>query len=624
MFFWKCPVWAVFLPWSLFCAAAVATAQENEADPVLFEPESFPIEYYRKRGLIPEENSLEARSRARERAARTGGAPTLTSATRTLTAPGTFDLNLSAVNRLSNERVIIANTGDVPIVNPWVVANNRRNWYSCTSIVQEAIGGETSPELKAFRIWDLVRRGRYHWSPPEAGLELHSPVKFLNVYGYGFCDDSATNLELLWKLAGLSQARCYGLEGHVVSEVLYGGKWHVLDADMEAFYPLWDGTGAASVAELASDFALVDRVTPIVAPFYVSKDDNTYYVGWWESSTNMAMTLRPDESLERCHYNWGKYHDNLYHQAPPYFGNGRQIWTPDLSSSGRSASGFSELTNVSWNVPPYGQTPLVYPTDPTGPATLVWTMKSAYLFVGGAVRFDLQLPDASSSAQIHFRKKGGVWQHLSTVPGPHSGWTSVSLDEAVAPLSSDACYSFDLRLTLLPGGSTETGLNGLSTIADIQCNPRSLPSLIAARSNPVSVSFSAAAGTELQVTFEWTEENGLPPYGVPTAPLVPGHGGQVNGTSPELVWESAHGGDPSLWREVWISLDANGHRPAAPFTWTAGPMGNSWTVPEGWLQVGKTYYWRVREGDTLSDWTSAWTFVTQQATPVTLTTWKVE
>src|SRR5690606_24057584 len=91
MFFWKCPVWAVFLPWSLFCAAAVATAQENEADPVLFEPESFPIEYYRKRGLIPEENSLEARSRARERAARTGGAPTLTSATRTLTAPGTFD-----------------------------------------------------------------------------------------------------------------------------------------------------------------------------------------------------------------------------------------------------------------------------------------------------------------------------------------------------------------------------------------------------------------------------------------------------------------------------------------------------------------------------------------------------
>ena len=39
-------------------------------------------------------------------------------------------------------------------------------------------------------------------------------------------------------------------------------------------------------------------------------------------------------------------------------------------------------------------------------------------------------------------------------------------------------------------------------------------------------------------------------------------------------------------------------------------MTNSWTVPEGWLQSGQTFYWHVKEQDANLNWSGPYQFTT--------------
>ena len=160
-------------------------------------PVSLPLSYYEERGLIPARLapvSAPSAGRAVLPAAATGYRTT--SATVTLTQPANYTVDLASQTRVVNRSIRLTNTGTVDVRNPWVVANGTRDWYDSTRIMKEAVGTETVPDLKAFRLWQFMRASRYHWVPAEADMELHSPVKYLNVYGCGFCDDSATNLEV--------------------------------------------------------------------------------------------------------------------------------------------------------------------------------------------------------------------------------------------------------------------------------------------------------------------------------------------------------------------------------------------------------------------------------------------
>jgi hypothetical protein len=138
-----------------------------------------PRSYYHERGLIPASPLATALSS-------TGTEWESTTATVTLAAPTTYSIDLSDVPRILNRSIILRNTGTATVVNPWIVTNAKRNWYSNQAILDEALGSESDPELRAFRLWDLIRANRYNWFPAESGSELHSPVKYLNVYGYGF------------------------------------------------------------------------------------------------------------------------------------------------------------------------------------------------------------------------------------------------------------------------------------------------------------------------------------------------------------------------------------------------------------------------------------------------------
>jgi hypothetical protein len=137
-----------------------------------------------------------------------------------------------------------------------------------------------SPEQKSIAIWKFLKDWRYHYSPAEGYAEVHDPVKFLTVYGYGFCDDSARNFANLCEVAGM-KARVWGLNGHVVAESFFDGAWHMFDADHECYFRAADNH-ILSVEELARDPSAMLKTptdpvgfsTAELAKLYTTTEDN--------------------------------------------------------------------------------------------------------------------------------------------------------------------------------------------------------------------------------------------------------------------------------------------------------------------------------------------------------------
>ena len=109
---------------------------------------------------------------------------------------------------------------------------------------------------------------------------------FINSIGYGLCDKQAIVLNKLWKELGY-KARLWGLNGHIVPEVYFNNKWHMMDPAYSIYY-LNNNSEIASVQELSENPDLItkprtilkdDYLKPIryskyLAELYKSKDDN--------------------------------------------------------------------------------------------------------------------------------------------------------------------------------------------------------------------------------------------------------------------------------------------------------------------------------------------------------------
>ena len=123
---------------------------------------------------------------------------------------------------VDNRSITLSNIGEDVVVNPWVTVGGVKDWFSTSRILDEILQPGMTNREKALAIWAFLVDNRYHDQPAHTGIETHDPVRFLNVYGYGFCDDSATNLLVLCESAGIP-ARVWGLSGHVVPEAYFEG-----------------------------------------------------------------------------------------------------------------------------------------------------------------------------------------------------------------------------------------------------------------------------------------------------------------------------------------------------------------------------------------------------------------
>jgi len=265
----------------------------------------------------------------------------------------TFTLANPADARLTPVRLVLRNLDPAVAVVPHL---RLKGWPDLTSVggmLHSILRNGMTDEQKAVAIWAFIRDWRYHYYPAEGGDECHDPVKFINVYGYGFCDDSAANFAVLCRAAGL-RARCYGLSGHVVAEAHYDKAWHMFDPDHQVFYRRKDGV-IAGVDHLARHPELITAKpkSPIgydsrkLAELYTTTQNNRPYRRRIGRPHRLRPRLGPGDEVV-FDVRWPlRAHCPRFHEQPlpPVLGNGRRVRRVDLP---RTARGGAVLLRETW------------------------------------------------------------------------------------------------------------------------------------------------------------------------------------------------------------------------------------------------------------------------------------
>ena len=143
---------------------------------------------------------------------------------------------------VSNVKVVSDGVPDMSSLDAW------RKW--CIK------PGMTDRE-KALAIWRTVAGHQHQDAPPNEFLQNENNVldafKIFNVYGYSYCGVASSHVEAMARGIGL-EARGWTINRHVVSEVKWAGKWHLLDASLVCHFPN-DSGDVASVKEISAAVA---------------------------------------------------------------------------------------------------------------------------------------------------------------------------------------------------------------------------------------------------------------------------------------------------------------------------------------------------------------------------------
>ena len=504
----------------------------------------------------------------------------------------------------SNRSVRMENVGETDMVNPWL-SNGRNEFRNVAEIVRSAIRPDMTEAEKAYAIWFQQIRYRHHAGGDNN--ELGDAVKVFNVYGFNTCGNDSICLAALWKQAGFRVAPARAL-GHCISQAFYDGAWHLLDGDMHCVYLLRDNETVASDVQLARDHDLIKRTHSngilLVDTQWDGQGTSALYFTETEiagqrsgkADTTMNMVLRPGEAIV---WRWGqlnplKYHTALY-TMPTYkkvIYNGLWEYRPDL---GKPAwrRGATTVENVRSG--PGGLT-----AQPGKVGSIVWTMKSPYVFVGGRIEAE------GDGARFSIRQGGKPWKEVP--PG--------NLDRFF-PIVGPPQYAYQVKCELGGGAS----LKKVAILNDVQMAPMALPEM-AVGENRFTYSDETKGTRRVRITHEWVERSASRPPAAPAA-VYPPDGGESDGTDIVFKWTVPEDGDGdgmsdyqfelsrrpdvklplsmSFYKLISRTLDAS--RTWAKEGWTFSKVKPQYTLREpGLLTPDTRYYWHVRARDAKGVW----------------------
>lgn len=399
------------------------------------------------------------------------------------------------------QRVQIENVGVERLDHPRLRVNGMSDWFDLPSLLASVLAPEMSDREKAFALWKFVVASRQHGRPAHPSTELHEPVRFLNVYGSGFCDDAAAALAGLAHAAGLP-ARVWDLSGHVVPEIFFDGKWNLLDPDGEVCYFEADGVTFADVESLQRD---PERIRQFPSPLYQNAEEliqiyrstennrlSDYHERTRGQPHQMAYSLRPGESLNLSRQPGSRYFSSGYFEAPPEYGSGRLTFRPLLrdktfqtgseSSSGLEAVGDHLATTAE---------------------VAEWqnAFSLPYPMLAGRVRLVVDLPE-NASLELALSEDGREWTHFTEVKGPGRREWLCDLTPFFRNGYGDPMYGYHVRLRFRQPRGLSTQLLAAEFQTDIQVAPRSLPK-ISGEENLIQ--FSQAGTSLARVTLGYSK-----------------------------------------------------------------------------------------------------------------------
>jgi len=497
----------------------------------------------------------------------------------------------------SNRAVRMENAGGTDVVNPWL-SNGRNNFRSLDEIVAAAVAPGMSDREKAFALWFQETRHRYHFGGDNN--ELGDPVKVFNVYGHNTCGNDSICLAGLWRRAGLKAAPARAV-GHCISQAFYDGRWHFFDGDTHAVYLLRDNETVAGEQDIVRDHDLVKRThnQGLLFPDSRGADEHAASLYVYEGEvggerncrgdTTMNMTLRPGEAVT---WRWGhlnpvKFHGGMKPLYPDTVCNGLWEYRPDFSKEAwrRGASGVESVAA--------GADGLAAEEGRTG--TVVWTMRSPYVFVGGRLESD------GPEAKFSISADGKSWQDVKDV-----------LDPFFAP-GGPPRYEYRLRCQL----SGTARLRRLAIVNDLQMAFLALPEM--AVGTNAFLYMDKSPERKVRITHEWVERSASKPPEAPPAAVFPPDGGEADGTAIVFQWNPPRDpdGDPIADYHFELSDRADLRWPLSMSFYklvsrTADKGKAQYSLPApGLLTPDRRYYWRVRAKDAKGvwgPWGKTWSF----------------
>jgi hypothetical protein len=499
----------------------------------------------------------------------------------------------------ANRFVRMKNVGSIPIENPWLRAVDQPDLRTQAGIVANAISPDMTDREKGLALlWQYISY-RHHATTWES--ESASPAKVFNVYGYAICGDTELVLSSLMQIAGLSQVRFPGIQGHAIVEAWFDGRWNLLDGDTQGLYLLRDNHTIASNDDIVRDHDLVKRSHTYGVGYADSRSLSEFSASLFRypgtgfttpppSTDTMNMTLRPGEALE---WRWGpgpKYHgqealSDWSDAAVTDIANGRWTYDVDFTSSTWTYSAYDPAMLGGLIADAQG----VRSNGPSG--QFVIRMQSPYVFVGGSVI-------VQGAGQIEIS-----WDHATWTPLALANGTTASLDSFFPP-TAPARYAYYLRVDV-----GQTPIASLSIQNDVQMAPLSLPGLHLG-SNVFTYRDDTSAAHAMEITHNWVENRSdLPPSQIVSA-IFPPNGGTVLGTRLQFQWQppADPDGDSITDYEFILSdrpdvrwpLSSNFHKLVSR-TADAGLAQITFGY-SGLLNSDTTYYWRVRARDSKGAW----------------------
>ena len=489
-----------------------------------------------------------------------------------------------------NVSLTIANTGDLPVLWPKLVANGLRDWSTFENLLADFTRGAANDQERALFIWQAARENRYHCLPLFPDNEFHDPVKIFNSYGLNLCDDMGFCGCSLFKHAGLGKPKyridpkVRSLHGHMMCEAVVDDRHQFLDIDESVFYLDRENERPVSGDECARDHDLVRREVhygPVFGGWQDSEssaaifgnDDGTTQL--FLRGHEMRYTLRPGERVVFHWDNIGKYacHSEKWDHQPPFFGNSKFVYTPRLDSGAAAGR-------------------LVYPVD------------TPWVICGGTLRAKFAGGDTQDrfalDVSLDGRESTRVWEGVGR--GPLKA--EVPIDKALQPHRAPAKYHYEVMVTIPPGGAK---LESLEIETDVMAAPLSLPRLRRGE-NRLVYSCGQDGPQEVTITHEWRECHQLTPPPPPATVEYPPAGATVRDSLVTFKWpavSAARGYHLQVSRREDFRIP---YRPAYDVVIPA----NEWCGPySGMFAPGCPYFWRVRCRDrwgVWSEWGPAKTF----------------
>ncbi|MGD0089230.1 MAG: putative Ig domain-containing protein [Planctomycetota bacterium] len=499
----------------------------------------------------------------------------------------------------SNRSVRMENVGDTDVVNPWL-SNGRNNYRTLAEIVSAAVADGMSNKEKAFALWWQRIQYRFHGNG-EDNTELCDPVKVFNIYGHNTCGNDSICMAGEWAQAGLKAAPARAV-GHCISQVSYDGAWHFLDSDQHAVYLLRDNETVAGEQEFTRDHDLIRRshTQGILFPDSRAAEEDVAAMYLFEGpvtgerrckmDTTMNMVLRPGEALiwRWGHLNPAKCQSGAKLPYPDTICNGLWEYRPDFSKeTWRKGADGSEAIKA-------GPDGLAAEEGKEG--SVVWSVRSPYVFVGGRLEVEGQ------GAKFALSFDGKAWLDVGE-----------DLDKALAA-KGPGRYQYQVRCQLSGGAR----LKRLAIISDLQMAPLVLPGMVVGE-NRFAYTDESKGDRKVRVAHAWVERSASRPPAAPPQPVAPADGGEANGTDVVFKWTppADPDGDKIADYHFELSNRADMKWPlslsfAKMISRTADTGKAQYTLPcAGLLAPDTKYYWRVRaKGDkgVWGPWSKTWSF----------------